>query len=80
MNREENASGDSTSQRPVPALVSIVIPFYNEEEVVGHLRKKLLEVIARIDSAVEIVLVNDGSADGTADGTAAELQRWAATG
>lgn len=61
-------------KRPAPALISIVIPFFNEVEVVSHLKKRLNEVIGRVGSAVEIVLVNDGSADGTVQ----ELQEWAA--
>src|SRR5579864_1218484 len=62
------------AERPQPALLSLVIPLYDEEETIPHLRRRLSEVLARISSAVEIILVNDGSRDGTG----AELLRWAA--
>ena len=59
--------------RPGPGLLSIVIPFYNEEETVPHLRQHLAEFFPQLPCAVELILVNDGSGDGTL----AALQSWA---
>lgn len=47
----------------MPRRVSIVVPFYNEEETVGMVLKELIEV----RPGDEIVAVNDGSSDKTWD-------------
>jgi glycosyltransferase involved in cell wall biosynthesis len=60
--------------RPDPRLLSIVIPFYNEEDVIPYLRKRLAEFLPQLPCPAELVLVNDGSRDGTL----ASLQEWAA--
>jgi dolichol-phosphate mannosyltransferase len=62
-----------SGERPAPPRLSLVVPLYDEEETIPHLRQRLSEVIPRIPAAVEIVLVNDGSRDATG----AELLRWA---
>ena len=54
-------------------MLSIVIPLYNEEPVIPHLRKRLAEFLPQLPCAVELVLVNDGSRDGTV----VALQNWA---
>src|SRR3954447_26000779 len=64
---------DTTEERPAPACVSLVVPLYNEEEMLPHLRRRLSEVIPRLPSDVEVILVNDGSRDSTG----IELLRWA---
>lgn len=48
-----------------PHNLSIVIPCYNEEEVLPHLREKLLEAIEPLGIPFEVVLVDDGSKDAT---------------
>lgn len=45
--------------------VSIVVPLYNEEENVALLHEQLRAVLAGLDSAWEIVYVDDGSSDNT---------------
>src|SRR5208283_5351943 len=60
--------------RPYPALLSLVIPMYNEEAVVPHLRAALDRFMTEVSGETEIVLVNDGSVDETLAGIAA----WAA--
>jgi glycosyltransferase involved in cell wall biosynthesis len=51
--------------RPLPALLSLVIPMYNEEEAIPLLRKRVAEAIAHVGSAVEVIVVDDGSTDRT---------------
>ena len=52
-------------------LVSLVVPCYDEEEVLPLLIERLAQLAARLDAEfacdVEIVLVDDGSRDGTWD-------------
>jgi hypothetical protein len=49
--------------RPDPSLLSLVLPIYNEEEVIPLLRRKLEEFVTTLPCAAEIILVNDGSSD-----------------
>jgi glycosyltransferase involved in cell wall biosynthesis len=51
----------------VTELVSIIVPVYNEEEVVGDLVKAIREVLEGEGLAFELILVDDGSKDGTFD-------------
>jgi glycosyltransferase involved in cell wall biosynthesis len=60
--------------RPAPRLLSIVVPFYNEEAAIPFLRKRLAEFLPQLPCPVELVLVNDGSHDRTLAG----LHDWAA--
>ena len=54
-----------------PLTLSIVVPFYNDEEVLPETLKRLEEFLerpmnlAKISRDSEIVLVDDGSHDGT---------------
>jgi dolichol-phosphate mannosyltransferase len=48
-------------------LLSVVIPVYNEEATVDELRRRLGEVLERVEPDYEVLLVNDGSRDGTAE-------------
>src|SRR5262249_26837557 len=52
-------------ERPRPALLSLVIPLYNEEEVFPILRDELERLKGSLGYPVEIILVDDGSADAT---------------
>lgn len=54
--------------RPAPSLLSIVIPIYNEEQVVPVLRERMTAFLGTLPCAVELVLVNDGSRDLTLNG------------
>lgn len=60
-------------ERPYPSSVSIVIPLYNEEEVLPLLRRRLDALISSLQAPVQVVLVNDGSSDATLSG----LSEWA---
>lgn len=49
-----------------PKLVSIVAPFYNEEDGVGHFYDRLLELFEKgCGLEFEVICVNDGSQDDT---------------
>lgn len=60
-------------RRPYPALLSLVIPMYNEQSVVAHLRSALDDFMAEVKGQTEVILVNDGSTDSTL----AEIVAWA---
>jgi len=46
-------------------VYSIVVPVYNEEEVVLETYKRLTEVMEKLNESYEIIFVNDGSRDKT---------------
>lgn len=49
-----------------PCLLSLVVPFYNEEEMIGPFFGAVIPILEAIDGTLfEIVCVNDGSRDGT---------------
>jgi len=56
--------------------IDVVVPLYNEEQVVGEFHRRLMDVVSTLRRAhvVRICYVNDGSSDGTA----AELAKLAA--
>jgi polyisoprenyl-phosphate glycosyltransferase len=60
--------------RPYPRLLSLVIPMYNEEAVVPHLRAALQRFMSEVAGETEIILVNDGSVDATL----LQIATWAA--
>ena len=51
--------------RPAPKLLSIVMPFYNEEEVFPFLSAELTRFLDHATYPCEVVAVNDGSSDRT---------------
>ncbi len=46
-------------------LLSIVVPIYNEIDVLEYLFKRLDDVINRLEIETEVLFVNDGSSDGS---------------
>ena len=48
-------------------LISIVVPCYNEQEVIQETHKRLVRVLVELTPQIEIVYVDDGSQDQTAD-------------
>jgi polyisoprenyl-phosphate glycosyltransferase len=44
---------------------SIIVPAYNEQDVLPQFHKRLSAVLASINESVEVIYVNDGSRDGT---------------
>ena len=51
--------------RALPASISVVVPAYNEEEVLDEFYRRTVSVLAGIGAPYEIVFVNDGSTDRT---------------
>lgn len=47
-------------------VCSVVVPVYNEEEVIGETYRRLSEVMKSTGEPYEIIFVNDGSRDSTA--------------
>src|SRR5258708_29401112 len=50
---------------PLPADFTIVIPTYNERDRIGVLLERLFDACDREGLALEVVIVDDNSADGT---------------
>lgn len=46
-------------------LISIVIPAYNEEEVLDEFHRRVIQVMDSLPYRVELIFVNDGSSDRT---------------
>lgn len=49
------------------AFISVIVPMYNEEEVIGTTFKRLKEVMDSTGDRYELIFVNDGSKDRSAD-------------
>ncbi|WP_373994638.1 glycosyltransferase family 2 protein [Massilia sp. 9096] len=57
-------------------LLSLLVPFYNEQAMIGHFFERVIATLERIAGIrFEILCVNDGSQDGTLDGLVAASQR-----
>jgi len=54
-----------TPRNRAPLSMSLVIPCYNEEEVLPELRHRLKELVAKYSFPIEVVLIDDGSKDNT---------------
>jgi dolichol-phosphate mannosyltransferase len=61
--------------RENPKLISIIIPFYNEEDVIPFLRAELEKFTPTLPCPCELIFVNDGSRDKTL----VLLDEWAST-
>lgn len=61
---QEQDSGVSPA-RPADPLLSIVLPVFNEEAVLGDLRERLLAVLPALGLRWEVIFVDDGSSDRT---------------
>jgi glycosyltransferase involved in cell wall biosynthesis len=53
------------TSRPDPKLLSIVMPFYNEEEIFRLLRPEMTHFLDTSPYPCEVIAVNDGSSDQT---------------
>jgi polyisoprenyl-phosphate glycosyltransferase len=48
-----------------PPVFSVVAPVYNEEEILPHFYRRVVDVMEGLGEPFELVLVNDGSRDGS---------------
>jgi len=46
--------------------LSVIVPFYNEEDSIGPMHEAIVTAVEALDIAFEMVFVDDGSRDGTA--------------
>ena len=45
--------------------ISVVIPFFNEEENIGELYRVLIKVLKKLNTTYELIFIDDGSFDNT---------------
>ena len=57
-------------------MISMVIPLWNEEDVVDPLMARLWSLNSKLESDIELVLVNDGSMDNTHEKLLASLNKF----
>ena len=57
---EETAAIESANQRPE---LSLVLPIFNEEEVLPELERRLAEFLKELGMRTEVIFVDDGSKD-----------------
>lgn len=50
-----------------PPMLSVIVPCFNEEEVIEHTHARLMAALRAITPAFEIIYVDDGSRDRTAE-------------
>jgi len=48
-------------------MISVVVPIFNEEEILPELRKRMAAALDSIGDTWELILVNDGSRDGSSE-------------
>ena len=68
-------SSDRTTTPPDDSslvLVSLIIPMFNEEQIISSLADRVEKVLSSLQYQFEVVVVDDGSQDGTLT----ELERW----
>ena len=51
--------------KTAPPVLSVVVPLFNEEELVEELIARIMESCRRLEVPFEVIAVNDGSRDGT---------------
>jgi|SRR5687768_2856030 len=60
---QQRQGGRLETADPARPLISVVVPVYNEQEVIEALHSRLLQVLAPELPSFEVVFVNDGSRD-----------------
>jgi glycosyltransferase involved in cell wall biosynthesis len=60
---QQRKGGRLETADPARPLISVVVPVYNEQEVIEALHSRLLQVLAPDLASFEVVFVNDGSKD-----------------
>ena len=59
--RGEQEKGDSLDCRDT--MLSIIIPVYNTEKLLGKCLDSILAAVQKLDFHVELLIINDGSTD-----------------
>lgn len=59
-------SAELADQKKVPTI-SVVVPVYNEREVLPEFHVRLTKVLVDIGQSFEVVYINDGSTDGSSE-------------
>jgi glycosyltransferase involved in cell wall biosynthesis len=62
-NRADPAPDGFFADDPLPLAISVVVPLYNEEENIAHLRTQLTEALEASGYSFEIIIIDDGSKD-----------------
>ena len=60
-----NAATDTSMQSSADQLLTVVVPAYNEQEVLPEFHRRTTAILSTLGMRTEIVYVNDGSTDGT---------------
>jgi glycosyltransferase involved in cell wall biosynthesis len=60
------AAGD-TRPRATGLKYSVIVPFFDERDIIEKLTGRILKVMDSLEEAYEVILVNDGSTDGSAE-------------
>ena len=60
--------------RPASPLISVIVPVFNEEDVIHHFLEATRSVLNQTGLEFEYVFIDDGSRDGTADILSQELK------
>src|SRR5689334_2971898 len=55
----------NANENPEAMLISVVVPAFNEEEVLPEFHTRLSAVLDRVGCKSQILYINDGSTDGT---------------
>jgi dolichol-phosphate mannosyltransferase len=63
--RNEHASGAGKNEPKELSMISVVVPVYNEEEIIPLLHDAVVRAMSKLRDTWEVVYVNDGSADST---------------
>ncbi len=59
----ENIERTTTYIKPDDVGLSVIVPYYNEQEVLPELHQRLVAALQNLNISTEIVYVNDGSTD-----------------
>lgn len=70
---EETAAKESANQRPE---LSLVLPIFNEEEVLPELERRLAEFLKELGMRTEVIFVDDGSKDRSPELLAELVKRY----
>ncbi|MCA9067712.1 MAG: glycosyltransferase family 2 protein [Planctomycetaceae bacterium] len=55
------------NSRPANALISVVLPVFNESAILDELTDQIVQTMQAVGNRFEVVYVNDGSRDGSAE-------------